>query len=545
MIPFLPEMPALTLPPAGPGTLSLAPAGAGEGGGSGLDFAGLLGAAFPPVMPLPPVNGAAVVTLTPGSAVPDDAALPYTEAPPPATAPLLAERARPASLLSPPLLPSGRNLPLPGADLPEPIAVPPPPALAPRTLEPRASAPALRPRDPTAEGDPVSARAEVAPDTPAQMQPAPALALSSRAALRTTLSLAAEPSANLPPALPDAEAAPGPEAVSAAPDTPAHDPAPNPAPDPEQPDSALAIALAPQVQPASPAAPDTITASLKRPLAPRLAVALPAQATVVPPASDVAVAAAKQEPASAALSASPGSAPAPAAAGAAPVDVAAAAADPGSPAAATTPAVAAPTTAPPAGTTAFAALAPAPAPAGTPAPERADLRTDAPSPQQQSTIDQVGDLREALRAARPAMTLHHAEFGAVSLRLEATGSEGWRAVLASRDPGFVPAIHAALADRAVMAAAAAASPDSGGFMGQNGASQNSVAQNSTSEHRSGSTPNGGQGALQPYLGQSGSRDGEAAPDHRRPSTAAALAARAETEEAGSGSPGQGSDGLFA
>jgi hypothetical protein len=143
------------------------------------------------------------------------------------------------------------------------------------------------------------------------------------------------------------------------------------------------------------------------------------------------------------------------------------------------------------------------------------------------------------------MTLHHAEFGAVSLRLEATGSEGWRAVLASRDPGFVPAIHAALADRAVMAAAAAASADSGGFTGQNGASQNSVAQNSTSEHRSGSTPNGGQGALQPYLGQSGSRDGEAAPDHRRPSTAAALAARAETEEAGSGSPGQGSDGLFA
>ncbi len=541
MIPFLPEMSAQTLPSARPGTPLLAPAGAS----SGLDFAGLLGAA------LPPLNGAAVVTLTPGSDLPDDAAPLSPEAPALITVPLLAERAAPTSLLPPPLLPTGRNLPLPGADLPEQVVVPQPRALAPRTLaprtlEPRATALALHPRDPAAEGDPVPTLAEVpSPTTPLP----PERDIAPRAALHTTLSLAAEPSADLPPALPYSETASGPEAVGAAPDAPADAPASDPERDPEQPVPALAITFALQVTeaplPAPPAAapsaaapPDAVVASIKRPLAPRLAVSLPGQATIAPPANDAAappvdpapaVAAAKQEPASpAALPASPGSAPAPAAA---PLDVAPAAADPASPAAP-------PTTAPPPVPTALAALAPAQSPAATPVLERADLRAEAPSPQQQSTIDQFGDLREALRSARPAMMLQHAEFGAVSLRLEATGSEGWRAVLASRDPGFVPAIQAALAERAVMAAAA--SPDSGGFTGQNGASQNS-----TSEHRSGSSPNGGQGASQPYLGQSGSRDGEAAPDHRRPSTAAALAARAEAEEAGTGSPGQGSGGLFA
>jgi hypothetical protein len=36
----------------------------------------------------------------------------------------------------------------------------------------------------------------------------------------------------------------------------------------------------------------------------------------------------------------------------------------------------------------------------------------------------VGEIREALRAARPEMTVRHADFGFVSLRLEATGTEG-------------------------------------------------------------------------------------------------------------------------
>lgn len=191
---------------------------------------------------------------------------------------------------------------------------------------------------------------------------------------------------------------------------------------------------------------------------------------------------------------------------------------------------------------AAASAAPPPAPI-----ERNDLRPAAPAlpsapdaPQQQSTIDQVGDLREALRAQRPALTLNHAEFGAVSVRLEDGGSDGWRAVLASRDPGFVPAIQAALAERAAVSASAPATDSGGNLAGQNGAFQNG-----TGDHRSGSSPNGGQGSPQPYLGQSGSRNGEPAPDHRRPSTTAALAARNESDDGGSAGQAVPSGGLFA
>lgn len=167
------------------------------------------------------------------------------------------------------------------------------------------------------------------------------------------------------------------------------------------------------------------------------------------------------------------------------------------------------------------------------APGQAQPRSE---PQIESTIAQVGELREALRAARPEMTLRHAEFGFVSVRLEATATpDTWRAVMASRDPGFVPAIQAALADRAVTALSAA--PDSGGSGGFG------AGQNGTGDQRYGASPNGGQGGSQPYLGHSGQRDGEAAPDHRRPSTAAALAARAEDEAPGSPAPRAG--GLFA
>ncbi len=200
----------------------------------------------------------------------------------------------------------------------------------------------------------------------------------------------------------------------------------------------------------------------------------------------------------------------------------------------------------------LAALSGPEAPAPTPPPVLANL---APAPQQpaaapaspapeqrpasaqiESTIAQVGDIREALRSARPEMTLRHAEFGMVSLRVEQAAPDNWRAVLASRDPGFVPAIHAALADRSV----AAASDSAASFFGQSG-----TGQNGTADQRYGASPNSGQGGSQPYLGHSGSRDGEAAPDHRRPSTAAALAARGEEREEGSGSRATTPGGMFA
>jgi hypothetical protein len=196
------------------------------------------------------------------------------------------------------------------------------------------------------------------------------------------------------------------------------------------------------------------------------------------------------------------------------------------PAAASAPA-AAPTT-----QAATAAAAPlAPTTAAIPVADSAEPR--APAPQQESTIAQVGELREALRAARPEMTLRHAEFGFVSLRVDATGAEGWRAVLASRDPGFVLAIHAALADRAI-----AATADSAG-------THNSAGQNGQSDQRYGPSPNGGQGSSQPYLAQSSNRDegSQQHPQQRQPRTTETVATRAGDADAQHGDTRQ--RGVFA
>ena len=185
---------------------------------------------------------------------------------------------------------------------------------------------------------------------------------------------------------------------------------------------------------------------------------------------------------------------------------------------------------------------PAPAPASSQVPaapalvpsapiaERAEPR--APAVNQESAIAAVGEIREALRAARPEMTLRHADFGFVSLRVESTGAEGWRAVLASRDPGFVPAIQTALAERAVAAASDTASTNTG--------------QNGTSDQRYGASPNGGQGSSQPYLGHSHSREqgGSAHPhSQRQPSTTDTVAGRAGAAEAERPDPQQ--RGVFA
>ncbi|PKP62606.1 MAG: hypothetical protein CVT87_05960, partial [Alphaproteobacteria bacterium HGW-Alphaproteobacteria-9] len=194
-------------------------------------------------------------------------------------------------------------------------------------------------------------------------------------------------------------------------------------------------------------------------------------------------------------------------------------------------AAAAPATAPTTQAATAAAAPLAPTPAAIAVADSAEPR--APAPQQESTIAQVGELREALRAARPEMTLRHAEFGFVSLRVDATGSEGWRAVLASRDPGFVPAIHAALADRAI-----AATADSAG-------THNSAGQNGQSDQRYGPSPNGGQGSSQPYLAQSSNRDegSQHNPQQRQPRTTETVATRAGDADAQHGDPRQ--RGVFA
>lgn len=183
----------------------------------------------------------------------------------------------------------------------------------------------------------------------------------------------------------------------------------------------------------------------------------------------------------------------------------------------------------PAPASAQVAAAPALVPSA-PIAERAEPR--APAVNQESAIAAVGEIREALRAARPELTLRHADFGFVSLRVESTGAEGWRAVLASRDPGFVPAIQTALAERAVAAASDTASTNTG--------------QNGTSDQRYGASPNGGQGSSQPYLGHSHSREqgGSAHPhSQRQPSATDAVAGRAGAAEAERPDPQQ--RGVFA
>jgi hypothetical protein len=152
----------------------------------------------------------------------------------------------------------------------------------------------------------------------------------------------------------------------------------------------------------------------------------------------------------------------------------------------------------------------------------------APAPQLERTIAEVGALREALRSVHPEMTMRHAEFGLVAVRIEPASADQWRAVLASRDPGFIPAIQAALAERALaVAGEGAASGNPGAGAGANGAS----------EQRYGTSPGGGQGSSQPYLGQSQGRSEGGSPhpqSQRQPTTTAAVAIRAGEAEAGRG-----------
>lgn len=487
MIASLPDLSAPSGWPHAAGTPS-APAAAAEG--AGLDFAGLLGAAFAP---------AAVPTLPAGGNKPageGEPALP----PGPAAPPIFSTAAFAQSPLTglPVPHPTGKNVPEGGASLPPAVpapvsaAVPAPAAARPLPLGGALLADSV-------EADDVAAEA---PDAP----PAPAASAFAGEAAAHPAPGAAPGAGPVTPRPSPAEDDPAPDGSSRADadtDAPTTDPA------------VLAALVPPTATPPAPApAPAPVRLHRAGPLLPadRTIAPLPARVTL-PPAADSTPPAedAAEGPAASlsALASAPAPAPLPA------TD------------SAPQPAQSAPMLA-----------APAPTPAA-PAPDRIEApRT--PAPQQESAIAQVGDLREALRSARPEMTLRHAEFGFVSLRLEQPAPEQWRAVLASRDPGFVPAIQAALAERAV--AAAGASADSGQFMGQNGAFQNGGGQNGTSDHRYGASPNAGQGGLSPYLGQSGGRDGEPAPDHRRPSTAAALAARGQDGEEGSGTD---THGLFA
>lgn len=543
MLPLLPDMPRLPTSDAlagGPAALNAAlNAAPASGAAAAPDFAGLLGS----------------------MALPDSADIP---APPPVSAGAPLAETSPAVALAG--WPTGNILPEPGALLP-PDLPPAVPGDAPVTAGPQASATALAalaalPRAAVQPQVPDAAEGEDAPE------PAPASpdATQDDASVRharvvsTPAHLAALPlPGDIALAVQRAEGTPATEDDDTGGAPLPEEAAADPLADPQPPAAALIQAPMPTVDAApAPAAvrPANISALNAEPVtvpaSPVPAAPRGPAARLVPLTLPSTSGSGAQDDMPAA--ATPAAAPRPlvATAPCSPAQLAEAAMMPdilGEPApgpasasgdaepSAPTPAVSSPASA-----TAAPSLAAAPAHnAAPPLPDRGvDPRagggTNSAAAQIESTIAQVGDIREALRAARPAMTIQHAEFGAVSIRLEPAAPDQWRAVLASRDPGFVPAIHAALETRAI----AAAADTSANFSGHSGAHQNG-----TQDQRYGASPNGGQGSPQPYLGQSGTRDGEAAPDHRRPSTAAAIAARggSEADDAAAATPGSG--GLFA
>ncbi len=524
LLPLLPESPALNVPLAAGGILSQSPPAAGA---PGLDFAGLLGAAAVAPQGMPDVQGLV-----------------------PATGPL--PEAQAANVIAP--WPTGKILPEAGAALPPALPLTEP--LAELVPGPDAGQPALSPADASGAGLPLAPSVELVPAGGAgaggRSDTLPPRALAEGAARRMTGGQPARAgeTAVLPvaadAAMTDAPAQENPQPSDAAGEAGTGD-HPAPAASPASlaplplnlpPLPALAAAASPVFAPG---------AALPERAASRIAgLPLPAGAATAPGAAVRGASLSRPVPGAAARGEASGAAPLPspdaaAATTASPVaEVAAllAAAE----TSAQTPASAAAPGAAPASPAAVQAQ-----PSALALPERpAEPRTAAAGTQIESAIAQVGDIREALRAARPAMTLQHAEFGAVSLRLEPAAPDQWRAVLASRDPGFVPAIQAALEHRAVAAAEASAGFAGQGGPGQHGTGQNGSHQNGTGDQRYGASPNGGQGSSQPYPGQSGQRDGEAAPDHRRSSsTTAALAARGEEGAEDRGGPVRGSGGLFA
>lgn len=99
------------------------------------------------------------------------------------------------------------------------------------------------------------------------------------------------------------------------------------------------------------------------------------------------------------------------------------------------------------------ALAAQPIAAAAPAPAATAERHDFTA-----VIDKLVEARELARPGRADMHLAHREFGQVSVQFELAG-QALKVAMTSADPGFAPAVQAALADRPVAAAADAARAD--------------------------------------------------------------------------------------
>lgn len=145
-----------------------------------------------------------------------------------------------------------------------------------------------------------------------------------------------------------------------------------------------------------------------------------------------------------------------------------------------------------------------------------------PSATLEQFVEQIADAREAGRSIRPEITLRHGEFGPVAMRIEASAGANmadWRATIVARDPGFLPAVQAALGERAALAAGETGQGGSSSPRGHDGGSGGSGAPMSGSgsgsgaDPRYGSSTGAGQGSAKPYSGQeAGSGSNAAAAD---------------------------------
>ncbi|MFN4112589.1 MAG: hypothetical protein ACK4GD_01455 [Sphingomonadaceae bacterium] len=88
----------------------------------------------------------------------------------------------------------------------------------------------------------------------------------------------------------------------------------------------------------------------------------------------------------------------------------------------------------------------APAPSPTSAPSNSAVPQPAPGTQIEQLVEALALAREAGKGARGDVTVRHAEFGLVAIRLEQADGET-RAQVSGRDPGFAPAVVAALSER--------------------------------------------------------------------------------------------------
>jgi Meckel syndrome type 1 protein len=100
----------------------------------------------------------------------------------------------------------------------------------------------------------------------------------------------------------------------------------------------------------------------------------------------------------------------------------------------------------------------------------AEGRPEVRAPALDNIVENVMRGREEARAARSDVVLRHAEFGTVTARVE-LGAAGLTATLAARDPGFVPAVQAALQERFVLPAPDPAAPARGTEGGANNGGQ--------------------------------------------------------------------------